>query len=111
MTNAASFFKHEAEESFGVFYPTDYLIAFFPSHEVAEQARNTLMECGYKSDQILVIAGPEFEALYEKTKESASAWSRLTSQISRMIGSEEMYLDADRKHAQSGAGFLAVCTC
>jgi hypothetical protein len=108
MTNAASFFKHEAEESFGVFYPTDYLIAFFPSHEVAEQARNTLMECGYKSDQILVIAGPEFEALYEKTKESASAWSRLTSQISRMIGSEEMYLDADRKHAQSGAGFLAV---
>jgi hypothetical protein len=108
MTNAASFFKREAEESFGIFYPTDYLIAFFPSNEVAEEARTTLMESGYKSDQILVIAGPEFEALYEKAQENASAWSRLTSEISRLIGSEEMYLDTDRKHAQSGAGFLAV---
>jgi hypothetical protein len=108
LTNAASFFKREAGESFGIFYPTGYLVAFFPSHEVAEQARKQLMAIGYKGDQVMVMSGPQFEDLYERAQENASAWSKLTSEISRIIGSEELYLDVDRKHAQSGAGFLAA---
>ena len=108
ISNAASFFRNEVGEPFGTFYPTDYLVAFFPSYETTKQARKVLMTSGYQHDQILVMSGPEFEALYEKTKDDASAWSKLTSEISRIIGSEEMYLDIDRKHAESGAGFLAV---
>jgi hypothetical protein len=108
LTNATSFFKHEAGESFGIFYPTDYLVAFFPSHDIAEDARKKLMASGYRGDQVMVMSGPEFEALYERAQEDASAWSKLTSKISRIIGSEELYLDVDRKHAESGAGFLAA---
>lgn len=108
ITNAASFFKNEAGESFGLFYPTDYLVAFFSSYEITQQAREALIAEGYQRDQILVMSGPEFEALYERAEEDSNAWSKLTTEISRIIGSEEMYLDVDRKHAQSGAGFLAV---
>lgn len=107
MTSAASFFK-QSDSAFGVFYPTNYLIAIFPSYPAAERARQTLLESGYEEDETLAIRGDELIEISEDAHEDAGFWSRLTAHISRILGTEELYLDDDLKHAHAGAGFLAV---
>ncbi len=108
MTTAAGFFKSDADEVFGVFYPTDYLVASFASYELAAQAQNELQQSGFKPDEILLIRGSEFVALSEKIHEDATLWSRLTAQISKIVGTEELHLENDLASARAGAAFLAV---
>lgn len=108
MTTASTFFKNEAGEGFGVFYPTDYLIAIFPSHRIALQARDLLEKSGIKADETLVLTGNEFVALSDKIHEDASTWSRLTSSISKIVGTEELHLEHDLNQARAGGAFLAV---
>lgn len=108
MTTASAFFKDEASEGFGVFYPTHYLVSIFPSHPIALQARERLEQNNIKSDEILVLAGSEFVALSDKAHHDASAWSRLTSRISKIIGTEELHLEHDLQQAKNGGAFLAV---
>jgi hypothetical protein len=108
MTTVSSFFKNEAGESFGVFYPTDYLVATFSSYDLANDARDLLQKNGLKPDEVLVIKGEDFLELEEKAHEDASLWSRLTARISRIVGTEELHLDHDLQNARAGAAFLAV---
>lgn len=108
MTTVSSFFKHDAEQSFGVFYPTNYLVATFPSHDIALRAKEELEKSGVAADDVLILRGQEFVALEEKAHEDASLWSRVTSHISRVLGTEELYLDHDLKNARAGAAFLAL---
>jgi hypothetical protein len=108
MTTVSSFFKHDAEESFGVFYPTDYLVATFPSHDIALQAKEELEKNGVEGNDVLILRGEEFVALEEKAHEDASFWSRITSRISKVVGTEELHLEYDLKNARAGAAFLAV---
>lgn len=107
MTSAANFFK-QSDTAFGVFYPNNYLIAIFPSYSAAERARQTLLESGYQDDETLTIRGDELIEISEEMHADAGFWSRLTAHLSRIVGTEELYLDDDLKHARSGAGFLAV---
>lgn len=108
MTTVSSFFKHDAEQSFGVFYPTNYLVATFPSHDVALRAKEDLLAGGIPGDDVLILRGEEFVALEEKAHEDASLWSRITSRISKVLGTEELHLEYDLKNARAGAAFLAV---
>jgi hypothetical protein len=108
MTTASAFFKDEAGEGFGVFYPTDYLIAIFPSHTIALEARQRLEENSTKPEEILVLAGSDFVAMSDKVHHDASAWSRITSQISKILGTEELHLEHDLQQARNGGAFLAV---
>lgn len=108
MTTATSFFKEEAGEGFGVFYPTNYLVAIFPSHRSALEARELLEHKGLKEDETLVLTGAEFVSVSNKIHENASAWSKLTCQISRILGTEELHLDHDLNQARAGGAFLAV---
>ncbi|HXE12853.1 MAG TPA: hypothetical protein VN633_12075 [Bryobacteraceae bacterium] len=108
MTTASAFFKDEAGEGFGVFYPTDYLIAIFPSHPIALEARERLEENSTKPEEILVLTGSDFVAMSDKVHHDASAWSRITSQISKILGTEELHLEHDLQQARNGGAFLAV---
>ena len=56
----------------------------------------------------MTIRGDELIDISEDAHEDAGFWSRLTAHISRILGTEELYLDDDLKHAHAGAGFLAV---
>ena len=108
MTTATAFFKEEAGESFGVFYPTNYLIAIFPSHRGALEARELLEHKGIKEDETLVLTGAEFIALSDKIHHDASAWSKFASQVSKIVGTEELHLEHDLNQARAGGAFLAV---
>ena len=107
MTSAANFFK-QSDPAFGVFYPTNYLFAAFSSYPAAEAARETLLKSGYVEDETLTIRGEELIEISEDAHADAGFWSRLTAHISRILGTEELFLDDDLRHAQAGAGFLAV---
>src|SRR3954468_16163387 len=108
MTTVSSFFKQDADQALGVFYPTDYLVATLSSPKVAGEARELLEQNGVKPDEILVLDGSQFLAMEEKIHKDADLWSKLTSQISKIIGTEELHLDYDLKNARAGAAFLAV---
>ena len=108
MTTVSSFFKHDAEQSFGVFYPTTYLVATFASHDLALQAKEELEANGFPGNDVLILRGEEFIALEEKAHEDASLWSRITSHISKIVGTEELHLENDLKNARAGAAFLAL---
>jgi hypothetical protein len=108
MTTVSSFFKHDAEQNFGVFYPTNYLVATFASHDLALQAKEELVASGVHGDDVLILRGEEFVALEEKAHEDASLWSRVTSHISKVLGTEELHLEHDLKNARAGAAFLAL---
>ena len=108
MTTVSQFFKHDADQAMGVFYPTDYLVAFFASHDIALQAKQQLEQNDYKSEDILVLRGEEFAALADQLHDDASTWSRITAAVSKVVGTEELHLDNDIKAARQGAGFLAV---
>jgi hypothetical protein len=107
MTSAANFFK-QSDSAFGVFYPTNYLLAAFPSYPEAESARQILLKSGYVESETLAIRGDELIDLSKEAHADAGFWSRLTAHVSRLLGTEELYLDNDLKHAKAGAGFLAV---
>jgi hypothetical protein len=108
MTTAASFFKRDASQKLGVFYPTDYMVATFVSDEIAKRARQRLEENGIKSDDIVVLTGHDFIALSNEIHDEASTWSKFSAGVSKIVGTEELQLDFDLKHAQNGAAFLAV---
>ena len=108
MKTVLDFFKHDADQSMGVFYPTDYLVAFFASHDIALQAQKQLEQNGSKSEDILVLRGEEFADLADKLHEDASTWSRISAAVSKVVGTEELHLDNDTKAARQGAGFLAI---
>jgi hypothetical protein len=108
MTTVSSFFKHDAEHALGVFYPTNYLVGTFPSHELALRAKEELEKNGVPKDDILILKGEEFVALEEQAHKDASLWSRITSSISKVVGTEELHLDYDLKNARAGAAFLAL---
>lgn len=107
MTSAANFFK-QSDSAFGVFYPTNYLFAAFPSYPEAESARQILLKSGNVESETLAIRGDELIDLSKEAHADAGFWSRLTAHVSRLLGTEELYLDNDLKHAKAGAGFLAV---
>ena len=108
MPTAIEFFKHDASESMGVFYPTDYLVAFFVSFDIAQQAKQQLEQNGSKPEEILVLRGEEFVALSDKIHEDASTWDRISAAVSKVVGTEELHMDNDIKAARQGAAFLAV---
>jgi hypothetical protein len=72
------------------------------------QASNELLQNGVKADELLVVRGDEFVALEEKAHADASLWSKLSAQISKIVGTEELHLENDLNNARNGAAFLAV---
>jgi hypothetical protein len=108
MTSALkAHFEHDAHKPFGVFYPTDYVITVFPSYTAAQNAAEALATAGYE-DHVLTMTGDDFIELSGDMHRHASLWAQLASLISRAIGSEELLLDLDLKHARSGCAVLAV---
>ena len=105
MSTVSGFFK-ESDTKFGVFYPKNYIVGIFTSYNAAKQGRETLLEAGYAQSDILVLTGPELLEMADEIRNQSGLWSRLTAEISRVVGTEELYLDDDLEHAKSGAAFL-----
>jgi len=103
----ATFFKG-SDTQFGIFYPTDYLVAIFPDIAIARRAEHALGFGGFLDDDVITVPGEEVVRFAEEHLQNSSLWGMLMQQLSRMFATEEIYADFDLKLAREGAAFLAV---
>ena len=107
MTALTTFFK-TSETSLGVFYPTGYIIAIFPTFTASEKAAQALRGSGFSEDEVMALPATEILKFFEEFRYRAGLWSGVMTMLSRAFGTEQVFADNDVEHARAGAGFLAV---
>lgn len=101
-------FFHGAGTTLGVFYPTHYIFAAFPSYQAARNAADKLVEAGFGKDELAAVTSAETLRFFNEVRADVGLWGDLMSRISRFFGTEEVFADLDIRRSQEGAGFLAV---
>lgn len=99
-------FFHGTATTLGVFYPTHYIFASFPSFEKAKRAAEALQTAGY-SDLVATSSSETFRFMKE-IQAHGGVWGAVMGAISRFFGTEEVFADIDFTKAENGAGFLAI---
>jgi len=99
-------FFHGPATSLGVFYPTHYIFASFPSLQNATNAANALQAAGFQ-ESVATSASETFRFMNEMRSEAGIVGSLMAS-LSRFLGTEEVFTDIDLAKAREGAAFLAV---
>jgi hypothetical protein len=107
MRRLSTFFK-DADTEFGVFYPTNYLLAVFPNLADADRAKEELNHAGHVDEDVISASGEEVVHFAEDHLLKDGLWGVLMTELSRMIGTEASYADKDLAAAKKGAAFLAV---
>ena len=93
---------------FGIFYPTNFIIAVFDSYETAKRASEIMLSAGYSEDEVDAVPSEYIIADIEKGTKNATLIKRVQQRITRHFGSDATFWADDLKWAQQGAGFLAV---
>ena len=101
-------FFNGSDISFGVFYPGRHIVAIFPSFEAAKQAEAALRDAGFNEQEILAIPAEEMLQFLEEFRLRTGLWGVLMAVLSRIFGTEEVFVDDDIRRAREGAGFLAI---
>jgi hypothetical protein len=96
------------DTSFGIFYPTGYIVAALGSYEAAQRGKRTLLAAGYTEDEVEAVPSDYVIAEIEKGTKEAGLLTRVKQAISDAIGTEASYWDDDLKLAKEGAGFLFI---
>jgi hypothetical protein len=101
-------FFGDSASSLGVFYPTGYIIAVFPTFASAQAAARALARIGLADNEVLAIPGSEALRFFEEFRANSGLWAGVMSMLSRAFGTEQIFTDADVHRAEAGEGFLAV---
>lgn len=97
---------HGFPTTLGVFYPTHFIFASFPSLGKAQQAAERLRSAGYTD--LAVASAVETARFISEMEEDKGLWGAMMGSISRFFGTEKVFADIDVAKAEQGAGFLAV---
>jgi hypothetical protein len=100
------FFK-EGDQSFGLFYPRNYILAGFDNLEHARSAERELLAQGFASDEVRAASG-DFVTNELESNEGASLVDRAKAWVSAFVGTEAGYIDDDVELARRGGAFLFV---
>jgi hypothetical protein len=103
----ADFFKG-SETRLGIFDPHHYLIALFPDQAAARKAERSLLDAGFRDDQVVAAPGEQVVELVREHARNAGLVALVMQGLSRMFETEEVYADHDFKLCSRGAGSLAV---
>lgn len=101
-----NFFK-ESDESWGMFYPRNYLVAGYGSRERAEEVKGLLLDAGFAADDVATASGAFVVEQLEHDPDPGFL-DRMKREIARAVGTEAGYIDDDLKHAREGGAFLFV---
>ena len=93
---------------FGVFYPTKFIVAMFPSFDSAKAAESALEGAGFTDDEVLAAPAVEVLRFFEELRLRAGLWEEMMEGLSRAFGTEAVFVANDVKWARKGAAFLAV---
>ena len=94
--------------SFGVLYPTNYIVAVMENDGRAKRAQDALVANGFAEDDVIDFSPEEFVSLVEAHRENKELWARFMESLSRTMGTEAVYVDLDLELARDGAGVVAV---
>lgn len=101
-----NFFK-ESDDSWGMFYPKNYLVAGYGSRERAEDVRQTLLGAGFAPDEVASASGAFVVEQLENNRDPGFI-DRIKQEIAHALGTEAGYIEDDLKHAREGGAFLFV---
>jgi hypothetical protein len=65
-------------------------------------------EAGFGENDSKAVTGSDLLEYFDEIHEQTGVWGSLMTELSRLIGTEAVFADNDRKQARHGAGFLAV---
>lgn len=74
------------DTSFGIFYPTGYIIAIFDSFDTAQRAKEIMLSAGYGEDEVDAVPGDYVISDIEEGTKNATFLNRVKQRISRAIG-------------------------
>lgn len=96
------------ESSFGIFYPTGYIVTAIDSYEAAERCKSALIAAGYSEDEVDAVTSKTVISDIEKGVKDADLLTRVKQMFSEAIGTEAGYWENDLVLAKEGAGFLLI---
>jgi len=94
--------------SFGVLYPTNYVLAMLANDGAAKKAQDALVANGFPADDVIDFSPEEYIALVEAHRENKHLLGQFMESVSRTMGTEAVYVDLDLELARGGAGVVAV---
>ena len=95
------------ETSFGMFFPTGYVVVTFEKLQEAQQAQAVLLTAGFVEDDVLLFTGPEVIQHDHELKKNANLLTKLEALLSNM-GDESNYVDQYLELAHKNHTFLLV---
>jgi hypothetical protein len=93
---------------FGIFYPTNYIIAVFDSYETARHAERIMLSAGYSDEEVDAMPPDYVVSDIEKGTKNATLLKRVEQRLFGHFGSDATFWEDDLEMARQGAGFLAV---
>lgn len=106
--NPTNSFFTGSTTSFGIFYPTEYVVIGFDSGNSAKIAFASILNAGYQIDEARIFEGTDVLSQLAEIKNNLSMWERLKQWFATSIGEEAHFLDQDIAHAESGGAFIAI---
>ena len=95
-------FFHGSGTRLGVFYPTHYIFAAFPSFQAARNAAGKLAEVGFSRDELVAVPAAETLQFFDEMRADVGLWGVLMASLSRFFGTEEVFADIDICKSQEG---------
>jgi hypothetical protein len=96
------------EESFGIFYPKDYIVATFKTQEQIDQAVAALAQAGYTGDNVLPFTSEEVLARHAQEEADMDGWERFKSKVGSVFGDESHFLQQSLDLARDGYQFILI---
>lgn len=94
--------------SFGIFYPTGYVLSVFRRFDDAERVVAALRDAGFSDDDMVVASGPELVEYSQMLRDDPRLLIRIERFVSHRYGDESIEEDDLVELAEEGSAFVAT---
>ena len=96
------------DTSFGIFYPTGYVLSVFPDKGQADRAVTALVAAGFANDDLVVATGAEVLVYSGELRGDLGLFSRFERFVAGLFGDEATLADELVGLAERGHAFVAI---
>ena len=96
------------DTSFGIFYPTDYVLSVFPDVAHADRAVAALLAAGFATDDLVVATGAEVLVYAGELRGDPGMFTRFERFVAGLMGEEAALADELVGLAERGHTFVAI---
>ena len=107
MANISQEFK-ESNTSLGIFYPKHYVVAALRDTETLKEAERKVFGTGRSGDKVIVLSANEVLDFFDGLREETGTKGSVMRGVSRAMGDDVVFADADIERAKHGAGLIMI---